>query len=107
MAPGGGNAVLADHRYFPEAVLKILAEQSFHGVPGLIPRNNARRLPDLAAGAGEAQIQLVILIADERFIEQTEPLERGLAPTAQVDRIDVTFIGSVVNPGATDGERRT
>src|SRR5262245_371209 len=51
------------------------------------------------------EIQLVVLIPHQRFVEQTDTFERFLVPAAVNDRVNVAFVVLVVESGAAAGKR--
>ena len=72
VTPGAGQAVLSDHCYFPEPVLKILVKKTRQSRARRIPGNDGRALPDPSTGPSQPQVQFVILVADQGFVEQSE-----------------------------------
>ncbi len=73
MTPRTGQTVLPDHRHFPETVLKVLVKQAAKVTPGRIPGDDFRILPDPAACPHQAEVQLIVLVTHQRFIEHPEP----------------------------------
>src|SRR5215510_4977911 len=98
--------MLLNHTYLPIAVLCILAEQGTRRGARIIPRTNARRLPQFRTSTHQTQAQVVILVAHQFLIKAANLFQRRLPPAAKVNRIDLTFVIDRVRTGTTRGKRR-
>src|SRR5688572_3906638 len=95
MAQRSGPVVLLYHGHFPVAVLQILAKQSPQAVPRSVGASNRRRVPNFSARQGQAQIELVVLIAQQRFVEMADAVKNFAAIKAAKNGICGTFVGYI------------
>src|SRR6266480_4159834 len=72
----------------------------------MVPTANARGLIDFTAGAREAKIVLVILVADQFFVEITDALKNALLPATVNHGVHVAFITGLVRARAAHCESR-
>src|SRR6186713_2856170 len=80
-------AVLLHHERLPVAVLEVLAEYLAERLARPVAAVDARFLPDPAAAFDDAQVVLVVLVADQGLVEAAETLEGLARPGAQVDGV--------------------
>src|SRR5580704_5818750 len=106
MPPGGGNAMLLHHDYFPVTVLRILTGQRRERSSWAIPGTNRGCLPDCAASPYEPQVQFVVLISDENFVEESQLQQSRLPPASRGHRIHIAFVIRIVEACAAAAERR-
>ena len=71
----------------PEAVLKVLPEQSAKRRARMIIREDRGVLPNGSAGPAKAQIEFIVLIADERFVERSKSQQQIPSPAAIGDSV--------------------
>src|SRR5438270_14071957 len=72
----------------------------------MVPTANARGLIDFTSGAGEAQIVLVILVADQFFVEIADALKNALLPATINHGVHIAFIAGLVRACAAHRESR-
>src|ERR1044071_1155382 len=72
----------------------------------MVPTSNPRRLKDLSTTTHDAEIMLVVLVADEFFIEITSPIKNVFSPTAVDDSINESFVIRIVRARPSHSERR-
>src|SRR2546423_2336319 len=72
----------------------------------MVPTANARGLIDFTSGAGETKIVLVILVADQFFIEIADALKNALLPATVNHRVHKAFITDLVRARAAHREGR-
>src|SRR5689334_10925165 len=104
MAPRSGQAVFLYDGHFPEAILEVLAKQSCQRGTRLIPGHDFRRLPDPATCANQAQVQLVVLVANKTFVEESNFLQHFPPPAPKVYCVHWPSVVGLVPPGTTNGE---
>src|SRR5690348_8752764 len=105
MPPGRRQPVFSNDGHLPEAILEVLAEQARERGTWMVPRDDFWRLPDRAAGAHDAQVEFIVLIANEGFVEKAYLLKYLTPPATKVNRVDGTFVGQPVPAGTAHGER--
>src|SRR5438445_7485674 len=72
----------------------------------MVPTANARGLKDFSSGPDQTEIVLVILVADQSFVEIADALKHALLP-ATVDRsVHKAFIADLVRACAAHCEGR-
>src|SRR5579872_114546 len=104
MAPRRGQAVLPYDSHFPEAILEVLTKQARERATRVIPGYDFRGLPDSTAGANDAKVQFIVLIANQALVEEAYLLKHLTPPAPEVNRIHGTFVGRPVPAGSTYGE---
>src|SRR4029079_5055258 len=95
-------SVLLNDPHLPVAVLKILPEQRRQACTWMVPASNARRVPDLPARPGQPQIEFVVLISHQRFVEKTDTLEHASLIETTEHGVRPAFVAHVVPTRAAD-----
>src|SRR5579862_8812713 len=70
----------------------------------MIPALNPWGLPDFAAGAGQPQVEFVILVSHQVFIEQSNAFKNLSIEEATKDGVGRTFVIRVMPTRSADGK---
>ena len=68
--------MLAHDRRFPEPIFVVLPKQAREAAARRVEDPDRRVEHDLPAGEAQPEVELVVLVADERLVEEPRPLER-------------------------------
>ena len=93
-----------DDADFPKAILKILLKEAGNAGARRVPGKDRRILPNLSTRTNDAQVQLVVLVTHQSFVEQAQAEQRFFAPTAVGDGIDGPFVVFLMKARAAGGE---
>src|SRR5215204_3758054 len=104
MAPGSWQPMFLNHPDFPVTILEILAKQRAEIGAWMIPTANTRRVPNPAAATAQAQVELVVLITHERFVEHAQPGEDLAAVKSAEHGVGFAFVGNVMPARAAAGK---
>ena len=74
--------------------------------PGPVARRQRRVEPDHAAGLAQAPVQLVVLVAHQRLVEEPDRLDCITPEHPQVDGVNRTLVAPVVEAGIAGTEAR-
>ena len=98
--------MLSHHEGFPVAVLALLREQLPQCGAGPVARADECALPHQCAGAAQAQVVFVVLVAHQRFVETTVALKGLPRPTTEVDGLSRAFVAEVARARPADHPAR-
>ena len=69
--------MLAHDRRLPEPILVVLPKEAREAAARRVEDPDRRVEHDLPAGEAQPEVELVVLVADERLVEEPRPLERA------------------------------
>ena len=92
--------MFAHHERPPVAVLVLLRKQLGERRARHVPRADARALPDAAAGAAQAQVVLIVLVAHQLLVKAAHALERGARPAAEIHGVGLALIRRIARARA-------
>ena len=92
--PGRGHgSVLAHDHGLVEAVAVVLPPQALDGAAAVVRRADRRVHPDPAPGPGEAQVELVVLVAHQLLVEDPDAVEHLPPVGAEGQGVDEGGLG--------------
>ncbi len=100
------SRMLAQYWNAPEAVVEILSKQAEQRGPRSVPGDDRWILPDETAREANSEVEFVVLISYQRFIEEADGYQRICAPAAVGNSVDRSTIIVVAKVGAAGGEWR-
>src|SRR5712664_1216356 len=88
--------MLSNDQRFPVSILHVLTEERPERASHVVPTADARGLIDFTSRTGEPKIVLVILVADQFFVEIADARKKALFPAAINHRVYAAFIAGLV-----------
>ena len=99
-----GQSMLLDDSNFPVAILRVLTEERTEGGARRIPALDPGRLEDPAPGSRNSQIEFVVFVPRQLFIEESKSVEDLPTPTAEINGVDRPRIGGVMSAGRSSAK---
>src|SRR4051812_29398440 len=98
--------MLLDDTDLPVAILAVLSEECGQRWARAIPTPEPGRLPEHSPRPDQAEVELVVLVANEFLVEEADPGKNALAPATEVNRVRGPFVTGVMAGRAPGGEGR-
>jgi len=97
--------VLAHDRRLPEPILVVLPKEAREAFARRVEDPDRRVEHDLPAGKAQPEVELVVLVADERLVEKPRPLERIGRKGAVGNGVDLDALALAVAGPVDPAER--
>src|SRR5438045_3302302 len=106
MAERSRHPVLSNDQGFPITVLHVLAKNGPQRTPNMVPTADLWTLVDLAAASAKPEIEFIVLIPDELFVEITNTFKNLLLPTTVDNSVHVALIVWLVRACPANSDAR-